>query len=182
MPLPAPAARAGRRRQCGAVLVVGLALLLLLTLIGVTAFSVATQEERMAGNARDRLRAFEAAEQALRDCERHLGGLLPPVFSADGGADRGMYAAPEVERTPAEKEKWQTIAWDTEPARQLSGVADVAEQPRCIAQRIAGAGSGNASLRAEAALAPAFAVQVTARGVGLSHGTVVVLQSTFVRD
>jgi type IV pilus assembly protein PilX len=164
------------------VLVVGLALLLLLTLIGVTAFSVATQEERMAGNARDRLRAFEAAEQALRDCERHLGGLLPPVFSADGGADRGMYAAPEVGRAPAEKEKWQTIAWDAEPVRQLSAVPDVAEQPRCIAQRIAGAASDDASLRAESAPAPAFAVQVTARGVGLSRGTVVVLQSTFVRD
>ncbi|MBK9246470.1 MAG: PilW family protein [Burkholderiales bacterium] len=173
---------AGRHPQRGAVLVVGLVFLLLMTLIGVTAFVVATQEERMAGNARDRLRAFEAAEQALRHCEGHLSGPLPPVFSADGSADSGMYSAPDAGRAPAEKEKWQAIDWDAEPTRQLGGVPDVAEQPRCIAQQLARAPSGNASRRAEAAVVPASAYQVTARGVGAHRRTVVVLQSTFVRD
>ena len=166
----------------GAVLVVGLVFLLLLTLIGVTAFSVATQEERMAGNTRDRLRAFDAAEQALRDCERHLSGPLPPVLSADGSADRGMYEAAGAGSGAAEREKWETIAWDREPSRQLDGVADVAEPPRCIVQRLGRGRSSDASLRAEAAPVPGIAYQVTARGVGASRGTVVVLQSTFVRD
>lgn len=174
--------RAGAAGERGAVLVVGLVFLLLMTLIGVTAFAVATQEERMAGNTRDRLRAFEAAEQALRECERHLGGPLPPVLSADGSAEDGMYEAPDVERSPPEKEKWETIAWDREPSRQLSGVADVAEQPRCIAQRLARGRPSDASLRAEAAPVPSTAYQVTGRGVGANRGTVVVLQSTFVRD
>jgi type IV pilus assembly protein PilX len=164
------------------VLVVGLVFLLLMTLIGVTAFSVATQEERMAGNTRDRLRAFEAAEQALRDCERHLSGPLPPAFSADGSADRGMYAAPDPDRVPTEKPKWQTIAWEADPVRQLSGVPDVAAQPRCIVQQLARARSGDASQRAEAAGVPAVAYEVTGRGVGANRDTVVVLQSTFVRD
>jgi type IV pilus assembly protein PilX len=171
-----------RRGERGAVLVVGLVFLLLMTLIGVTAFSAATQEERMAGNTRDRLRAFEAAEQALRDCERHLSGPLPPVFSADGSVDRGMYSAPDPGRLPADKEKWQTIAWDADAARQLSGVPEVAEQPRCIVQQLARARSGDASLRAEAAAVAAAAYQVTGRGVGVNRDTVVVLQSTFVRD
>ena len=174
--------RAGAARQRGTVLVVGLVFLLLMTLIGVTAFAVATQEERMAGNTRDRLRAFEAAEQALRECERHLGGPLPPLLSADGSIDRGMYEAPDVDRSPAEAEKWRTIDWDSEPTRQLAGVADVAEQPRCIGQRLGRARSGDATLRAEAAPAPGLAYQVTGRGVGANRGTVVVLQSTFVRD
>lgn len=173
---------AGRRFEGGTVLVVGLVFLLLMTLIGVTAFSVATQEERMAGNTRDRLRAFEAAEQALRECERYLSSPLPPVLSADGAAERGMYEAPDVDRSPPEKEKWETIAWDTDPTRQLNGVPDVAEQPRCIVQRLARARSSDASLRAEAALAPALAYQVTGRGVGVNRSTVAVLQSTFVRD
>ena len=170
------------RVERGAVLVVGLVFLLLLTLIGVTAFSVATQEERMAGNTRDRLRAFEAAEQALRDCERHLSGPLPPALSTDGSADRGMYEAPDAGRSPVEREKWETIAWDREPSRQLDGVADVAEPPRCIVQRLGRARPGDESLRAETAPAPGLAYQVTARGVGANRGTVVVLQSTFVRD
>ncbi|HEU0199686.1 MAG TPA: PilX N-terminal domain-containing pilus assembly protein, partial [Burkholderiaceae bacterium] len=48
-------------QERGAALVVGLVMLALLTLMGATAYSVATQEERMAGNARDRIRAYEAA-------------------------------------------------------------------------------------------------------------------------
>ena len=174
--------RAGAARERGAVLVVGLVFLLLMTLIGVTAFAVATQEERMAGNTRDRLRAFEAAEQALRECERYLSGPLPPVVSADGSADPGMYEAADLDRSPPEAEKWQTIAWDSEPSRQLNGVADVAEPPRCIVQRIGRARSSDLSLRAEAAPTPASAYQVTARAVGASRGSVVVLQSTLVRD
>jgi len=179
---PSKARGAGGRFQRGAVLVVGLVFLLLMTLIGVTAFSVATQEERMAGNTRDRLRAFEAAEQALRVCEQHLSGPLPPVLSADGSAELGMYEAPDVDRSLPEKEKWETIAWDVDPARQLNGVPEVAEQPRCIVQRLARAPSSDAGLRAELAVAPAFAYQVTGRGVGINRRTVVVLQSTFVRD
>jgi len=172
----------GGRRQRGAVLVVGLVFLLLMTLIGVTAFSVATQEERMAGNTRDQLRAFEAAEAALRDCERHLSGPLPPALSADGSVDRGMYEAPNAESTPPEKEKWQTIDWDAEPTRQLGGVPEVAEQPRCIAQRLARGRSSDAALRAEAARIPAQAYLVTGRGVGTRRSTIVVLQSSFIRD
>jgi len=172
----------GGRFEHGAVLVVGLVFLLLMTLLGVTAFSLATQEERMAGNTRDRLRAFEAAEAALRECERYLSGPVPPVFSADGSTDRGMYEAPNIDRTPPAKEKWETIAWDADPTRPLTGVADVAEQPRCIVQRLARARSIDASLRAETAAAAAIGYQVTGRGVGSNRSTVVVLQSTFVRD
>ena len=99
------------RRQRGAVLIVGLVFLALMTLIGVTAFSVATQEERMVGNTRDRLRAFEAAEAALRECERYLSNPIPPIFSADGSTDPGMYATPAA----LAKVKWETINWGTGP-------------------------------------------------------------------
>lgn len=174
--------RAQLRLERGAVLVVGIVFLLLMTLIGVTAFSLATQEERMAGNARDRLRAFEAAEQALRDCERHLSGLLPPSLSADGAADPGMYEAPAASGSSPARQRWETIGWDRDATRQLDGVAEVAEQPRCIVQRLSRARTSDASLRAEAAAMPAQAYQVTARGVGVNRSTVVVLQSTFVRD
>jgi type IV pilus assembly protein PilX len=175
-PFAALRRRAGRR-QGGAVLVVGLIFLALLTLIGVTAFSVATQEERMAGNTRDRLRAFEAAEAALRECEGYLTSPIPPVFSADGSTDPGMYD------TPAGLiEKWQTIAWSSEPTRQLSGVSGVAEQPRCIVQRMARARGSNPSLRAELPQPSAFAYQITGRGVGANRNTVVVLQTSFIRD
>jgi type IV pilus assembly protein PilX len=49
----------------GIALIIGLVILAVLSMIGVAAFSITTQEERMAGNARDRMRAFEAAEAGV---------------------------------------------------------------------------------------------------------------------
>ncbi len=54
------------RHQRGAVLVISLIMLLLLTIIGVTAMRTVTIEERMAGNMRDRNLSVQAAESALR--------------------------------------------------------------------------------------------------------------------
>lgn len=177
---PRPA-MAARPRQRGAVLVVGLIFLALMTIVGVTAYSVATQEERMAGNARDRLRAFEAAEAALRDCEQRLRTLsdadtlgYPPAGHPE------MYAAPAA----GAKEKWETIDWNKDPTRQLGGITGVAEQPRCIVQQLSRAAAGNVSQRAELpqSAASAFVYQITARGVGANSNAVVLLQSSFVRD
>ena len=199
-----PAADIRRWEQRGAVLVVGLIFLALLTLIGVTAYSVATQEERMAGNARDRLRAFEAAEAALRDCEQRVRVMSDSdalAFPATEVAHPDK-SYPEMYGPPSsQKEKWEELEevdpntkskyWYTsnDPkkyARQLpaGSVPGVHEQPRCIVQRLSGAMSGNASQRAELpqSSASAFAYQVTARGVGANRSAVVLLQSTFVRN
>lgn len=52
--------------QRGAVLIVSLIFLLLLTLIGTTAMRNTTLQERMAGNTRDTNLSLQAAEAALR--------------------------------------------------------------------------------------------------------------------
>ena len=54
-----------RRRQSGAVLITGLVLLLVLTLIGVTAMRSTTLEERMARNLREVNVAFQMSETGL---------------------------------------------------------------------------------------------------------------------
>ena len=54
------------RAQSGAVLIVSLLFLVVLTMLGVTAMTSTTFEERMAGNARDAAIAQHAAEAALR--------------------------------------------------------------------------------------------------------------------
>jgi type IV pilus assembly protein PilX len=54
------------QRQNGAVLVVGLIILVVLTLIGVQALRGNAAQERMAFNVRERNAAFQAAEAALR--------------------------------------------------------------------------------------------------------------------
>ena len=62
----------GKNPESGAVLVVSLIMLLLLTLIGVTAMQTTSLEEKMAGNLRDKNLAFQAAESALRVANNNL--------------------------------------------------------------------------------------------------------------
>ncbi len=61
-----------RIRQQGAILVVSLLMLLVMTLLGITAVSTTTLEEKMASNNRQRQLAFQAASSALRDVETWL--------------------------------------------------------------------------------------------------------------
>jgi type IV pilus assembly protein PilX len=68
-----------RRHQRGAVLIVALLFLTILTILGVTAMTTTTYEERLAGNARDSSTAFQAAEAALRDARRDLNGIVVPT-------------------------------------------------------------------------------------------------------
>ncbi len=73
----------------GSALIVSLIILLVMTLLGITAMSTSTLEEKMAGNMRDSNLAFQAAEAALRAGETMTNGLsFPcgnPCFS--GNAD-----------------------------------------------------------------------------------------------
>jgi type IV pilus assembly protein PilX len=71
------------RRQRGAALVVALIMLLVMTVLGITAMQVTRMEERMAGNSRDVNLAFQAAEAGLRDAEaRILAGPQPMATCA----------------------------------------------------------------------------------------------------
>lgn len=54
------------RRQQGAVLIVSLIILLVLTLIGIAGMNTSVLQERMAVNAQNSNRAFQAAESSVR--------------------------------------------------------------------------------------------------------------------
>ncbi|NEX23280.1 hypothetical protein G3480_23785 [Thiorhodococcus mannitoliphagus] len=61
-----PRPQPSRRRQEGVVLVIGLIILLVMTIIGMTAIQTTSLDEHMAGNVRARNVAFQGAEAALR--------------------------------------------------------------------------------------------------------------------
>ena len=64
----------------GAVLIISLIMLLLLTIIGVTAIQTSSLEEKMAGNMRDQNLAFQAAESALRVGETETASIAASDF------------------------------------------------------------------------------------------------------
>jgi type IV pilus assembly protein PilX len=167
------------RRQSGAVLVIGLVMLAVLALIGAVTFSVASLEERMSGNTRDQMRAFEAAESSLRDCESVIGGFgTLPNFDGTGG----MYTGAAVTAMPI----WQTMDWkdDTKVRAMTTSLTDLALAPRCIVEVVAiiDALPVDAAVSGPQARVQQTIYRVTARGFGRSVNTVELLQSTFRRQ
>ena len=75
-----------KSHQTGAVLVVALLFLLVMTLLGVASMRGTALQERMAGNQRDRNLALQAAETALRAGEEWLD------------TETNAYAADKIER------------------------------------------------------------------------------------
>lgn len=114
------------RRQNGAVLIMGLVFLALLTLLGISAMQVTTMEERMTGNERDRKTAFQAAEAGLRDAEDFLLGKDFYAFNVNcTGALCATGSAPN----------WRTYAWDgTKDVLSTTTIGGVAEQPRYFSE------------------------------------------------
>ena len=74
-------------KQTGAVLVISLIILLVMTVLGITSLRSATMEEKMSGNSFDRSIAFQAAEAALRAGERSVETDPTPLLdeNCNGG-------------------------------------------------------------------------------------------------
>ncbi|MCP3868166.1 MAG: pilus assembly protein PilZ [Gammaproteobacteria bacterium] len=172
-----------RGRQRGAILITALMILLLMTLFGLSTMDTNILEEKMAGNMRDRNVAFQAAESALRAAERWLlAQTVLPNISATGNIRDVNAIDPDTE---ADKAWWVEAdgAWWKNPANNAKAhtgdamLPDVAEQPAYIIEKLPPRAD---SLEAGQALDDADTyLQVTARGVGGSETTVVILQSVY---
>ncbi|AKU21859.1 hypothetical protein [Massilia sp. NR 4-1] len=84
-----------RRREAGATLLVVLLMLAGILLLGASGAQMALQDEMAARAGRDRLLAFQAAEDALMDAEKDIGGApgVPPERSAHFSGDDGAFSA-----------------------------------------------------------------------------------------
>ena len=81
------------RDHRGSALVVSLLILLVMTIVGITAMGSTTLEERMANNNRQRQLAFQSAEAALRDAETWLANNVTSIASLSqfDGTTVGLY-------------------------------------------------------------------------------------------
>ncbi len=67
--------RSGQHKQAGAVLAAVLMIVMVVTILGITAISTASLEGKLARNYQDRSQAFQLAERALQAGEQVLGAL-----------------------------------------------------------------------------------------------------------
>lgn len=164
-----------RRTESGAALVIALIFLLVMTLTAVVAMRTTTLEQRMAGNARDRDKAFQAAEAALRDAEERLDP--PPAIAQFANNNDGWYHFASNE-APAWSDTG-TFSGSTSLAYQSNNLDGVAGQPTYLIeeQQRARCPGDSKTVGPVDSLPRIF--RITAQGVGGSANTTVVLESLF---
>lgn len=163
--------------QGGSALIVSLVFLLLLTILGASAMRSSVFQERMAGSTRDTNLAFQAAEAALRAGENILNPNALPIFDNSVAGYRQ-----QIDKMKGDY--WSTYKWDDVAAvnggsQQYAGaIAGVAELPRFVIEQLKSEDVGG-SAKGGTRKNQFTYYRVTARGVGQSRDSVVILQSTY---
>lgn len=172
--------------QQGAVLFVGLILLIVVTLMGVVAMKSSILQEKLAAGAMDQNIAFQAAESALRDAEIYINSSVTAASGFSAACTSGL-CLPSTTSTSV----WDAITdWSSSTlpinfGAQTSAPAipDVARQPKYIIELLPdippAAGTGLRPPGADATDGTAF--RITAMGWGKRSTTPVMLQSVYVK-
>ena len=187
-------------QQRGATLAVVLIFLVLVTLVGVTAMSTTTLEEKMAGNQKELNLAFQAAEAALRDAQLDILGLNsagavsptgrnPPISGetgfGDGTGNRpscstlGLCASQSTGFADAALNNTNVLAQDFTAAPSVEygtytaalRLAGVARQPRYVIEAVNVKPQGNTG--------KLIWYRITARGYGAREETQETIQVVF---
>ncbi len=178
---PKTRTRPAYKRQSGAALIFGLIMLLIMTLIGVTSMGTSNLEEKMAGNTRDRVVAFQAAESALREAER-VAQNNSASLSFDTNCTGGLcdcssttVICPEY-WTDSTLDVWNTAARHT---NYVSTINLVTSKSKYIIEYL---GQRVVPLDPVCNTCPKDYYRITTLGFGMSPGSRVMLQTTYRID
>jgi type IV pilus assembly protein PilX len=178
-------------RQQGAVLVVSLLLLLVMTVLALGASQATRMQERMASNARDHDLAFQSAEAGLRAGERFIDD--PALTSApvpcatarcqvyEPGVLTTALSLTYVDQAFLPRDPWwNTNAWDYADTDEISGAGLVRDDPQFYIEEIE---EVTDSLTIPPTGPPPSRIyyRVTSRAEGGTDTAQVVLQSTYAR-
>ena len=172
--------------QRGVALVVSLLLLVLVTILALSAVNTSIFEERMAGNTRDRSLAFEAAEYALREAQALLSAANPPVFLSYQTSPATYAFFVDLDTSPQgvdEETYWrQRHPWATKSAAAAKSDAVVPgqTQPRFVIEEFTALPCPGFSKKWSPP-PPRNVYRITARGQGQTADAVVILQSWYDR-
>lgn len=141
---------AGRlHRQNGIALATALILLIVITLIGLTAIRGTTTQQRMTANFYDREIGFQSAESALRAGEAMLSDPLNPLLDGEfrncqveGGAASICLANPFTDPNLA-AELIRTVPADSESGFSFEAGSNAAGQPQFVIELLCGGPDGS---------------------------------------
>lgn len=175
------------KKQSGAVLVMALLMLFVLTLIGVSSMNTTSMEEKMSGNTRNRQLAFQAAETAVRDAERYItNNINNPTAQFTASGTGGLYT---LGNGPSSSEAVDKNWWanTTNPRLTYAGTTqDIKSAPQYTIEYLGETQQSEASsvnlFGGEQGSGGQGSIQtfrITVRGTGLTNNSVVVIQSHF---
>lgn len=174
--------QSNRHAQRGAVLIVSLILLLVMTILALSGSQMARLQERMSGNIRDADVAFQSAEAGARDSEEYLQAMTawPSICTALGSTcriyDTGVLANDDLRYT--DSTFWSTYGWEY----RTSGTKDITEaqqDPRYIIEKLATICDTAESPCTE--YDSLYYFRTTARSVGGTVNADARVETTFVR-
>ena len=170
------------KRQSGTVLIMALLLLFVMTLVGVSTMTTSTMEERMAGNLRDRHISLASTESAIVDAEQYIVANYAASIAAFGGLP-GEFA---LGTGPTAADAFTGGWWGSGGSINYSktgGLAGLAADPEYTIEH---RGTIVQPDKSNLDIPPGYYGQVppeiesfriTARGVGVTPNSVVILQS-----
>jgi type IV pilus assembly protein PilX len=173
--------------QKGTALVTSLLLLLVLTVIGVTAMQMTRMQERMAGNTRDLNMAFQGAEAALRNGEDMISTQPFPPDTCSAApcefwdANASAVSNPETRDFTTwwvpKTDEYEASGDHANPTRELT---DLAADPHFVVEYVTDV--PDTLTKGDGSLPTArYFYQVTAISQGATDKAVTVLQSTYAR-
>lgn len=120
------------KNEQGAVLLIGLVMLLMVTLIGVTSMQSVTLDEKVASNMQSATLAYHGAEVGLTTCESSLlANGLPAVYNL-GSMPAGWQDDLAV---------WANVGFEVPYQAMAPLQGGVAAQPVCVAEYVGDGGS-----------------------------------------
>ncbi|TVZ40118.1 type IV pilus assembly protein PilX [Alteromonadaceae bacterium 2753L.S.0a.02] len=166
-------------KQNGATLAVTLVLLLIVSVLGISAVQMSLVEEKMSGNLRDKHIAFEAAETALIRAEATLDEILEystPTY--DGSSGIWIYGGPGgINWWIANSDSWWVANSESVVPNSLqSSAPQYIVEERAVSQRGEDLKVGNGEIPQAR-----YYYQITARGYGGSSDTRVHLRTTYIK-
>jgi type IV pilus assembly protein PilX len=164
--------------QRGAVLVIAMLLLMVLTIIGVTVMQMSRMQERMAGNARDVNLAFQAAEGVLRGAESYLRAQTVRPLTCSAGPCLVWVEDSVTGAIANQNYSWWAANGQT---YGLDPIAGVSETPVAVIEELGFVRTDGGVVMGQDPPDGRDFYQVTSRSTGGSGQADIVLQSTFTR-
>lgn len=168
-------------KHTGAALITCLMLLVVMTLLGVSAITTSTMEEKMAGNVRNKHISFHAAETALRAGETIAANLPADTIFTDAtnptGTTSGLYTRSNA--VDANYPLWEDAGASWQDVATIDSL--VVQDPQYIIESYSNAPRDDDCILEvplpAGCMLPVY--RITARGWGININGMSIIQSTY---